>query len=175
MRLFGVGTDIIRVKRLKKSLKKKLFLSRIYSEKEVIKCKRTKNSLNCFAKRYAAKEAFAKALGTGIAKGLKFNEIIIQNEKNGKPFIKLIDATKKSVDMLQAVGIPDPEDRINEYPSTSIIVNACNEILVDHFLQKKIPFLSIIKFKMFEFRCHKAELFGILAAYFKLKSFYRID
>ena len=45
--------------------------------------KNLKNKLNCFAKRYAAKEAFAKALETGIAKGLKFNEIIIQNEKMG--------------------------------------------------------------------------------------------
>ena len=97
MRLFGVGTDIIRVNRLKKSLKKKLFLSRVFNNEEISKCKRTKKNSNCFAKRFAAKEAFSKALGTGISKGINFNEIIVLNEKSGKPYIKLINKTKKIV------------------------------------------------------------------------------
>ena len=98
MKLFGVGTDIIRVNRLKKSLKKKLFLSRVFNQEEIIKCKRTKKNLNCFAKRFAAKEAFSKALGTGISKGINFNEIVVLNEKSGKPYIKLINNTKKIVE-----------------------------------------------------------------------------
>ena len=98
MKLFGVGTDIILVNRLKKSLKKKLFLSRIFNEEEIIKCKRTKKDSNCFAKRFAAKEAFSKALGTGISKGINFNEIVVLNEKSGKPYIKLINKTKKIVE-----------------------------------------------------------------------------
>ena len=98
MKLFGVGTDIIQVNRLKKSLKKKLFLSRIFNEEEIIKCKRTKKNSNCFAKRFAAKEAFSKALGTGISKGISFNEIVVLNEKSGKPYIKLINKTKKIVE-----------------------------------------------------------------------------
>ena len=53
---------------------------------------------NCFAKRFAAKEAFSKALGTGISKGINFNQIIVLNEKNGNPFIKLINNTKKNVE-----------------------------------------------------------------------------
>ena len=97
MKIFGVGTDIIRVNRLKKSLKKKLFLSRIFNEEEIIKCIRTKKNSNCFAKRFAAKEAFSKALGTGISKGINFNEIIVLNEKSGKPYIKLKNKTKKIV------------------------------------------------------------------------------
>ena len=98
MKLFGVGTDIIQVNRLKKSLKKKFFLSRIFSDEEIIKCKKTKINSNCFAKRFAAKEAFSKALGTGISKGISFNEIIVLNEKSGKPYIKLINKTKKIVE-----------------------------------------------------------------------------
>ena len=98
MKLFGVGTDIIQVKRLKKSLNKKPFLSRIYSKEEILKCKRSKVNSNCFAKRFAAKEAFSKALGTGISKGISFNEIIVLNEKSGKPYIKLINKTKKIVE-----------------------------------------------------------------------------
>ncbi len=98
MKLFGVGTDIIQVNRLKKSLNKKPFLSRIYSKEEILKCKRSKVNSNCFAKRFAAKEAFSKALGTGISKGISFNEIIVLNEKSGKPYIKLINKTKKIVE-----------------------------------------------------------------------------
>ena len=98
MKLFGVGTDIVGVKRIKKSLKKKQFLSRIFNKEEIIKCKRIKKKLNCFAKRFAAKEAFSKALGTGISKGINFNEIIVLNEKSGKPYIKLINNTKKIVE-----------------------------------------------------------------------------
>ena len=98
MKLFGIGTDIIRVNRLKKSLKKKIFESRIFSKEEITKCKRTKRNSNCFSKRFAAKEAFSKALGTGISKGINFNEIIVLNEKSGKPYIKLINKTKKIVE-----------------------------------------------------------------------------
>ena len=98
MKLFGVGTDIIQVNRLKKSLNKKPFLSRIYSKEEILKCKRSKVNSNCFAKRFAAKEAFSKALGTGISKGISFNEIVVLNEKSGKPYIKLTDKTKKVVE-----------------------------------------------------------------------------
>ena len=98
MKLFGVGTDIIQVNRLKKSLNKKPFLARIYSKEEILKCKRSKVNSNCFAKRFAAKEAFSKALGTGISKGISFNEIVVLNEKSGKPYIKLINKTKKIVE-----------------------------------------------------------------------------
>ena len=52
---------------------------------------------DCFAKKFAAKEAFSKALGTGISGGISFNEIVILNTKSGKPFIKLLGKTKKIV------------------------------------------------------------------------------
>ncbi len=100
MKLFGIGTDIVKISRINKSIKKKAFISKLFSQNEISKCKKTKNSSNCFAKRFAAKEAFSKALGTGITKNIKFNEIIILNEKNGKPFIRLIEKTKKNVEKL---------------------------------------------------------------------------
>ena len=97
MKIYGIGTDIVSVGRIKESLKKKKFLKRIFNKEEVAKCSKLINSNNCYAKRFAAKEAFAKALGTGIAYGINFNEIKILNEKNGKPFIKLIGNTKKII------------------------------------------------------------------------------
>ena len=60
-----------------------------------MKCKKTKNSINCYAKRFAAKEAFSKALGTGISDGINFNEIIVLNKNSGKPYINIIGQTKK--------------------------------------------------------------------------------
>ena len=95
MNIFGIGTDIVSVERIKKSLKNKDFIARVFNEKEILKCKKVYNSTNCYAKRFAAKEAFSKALGTGISNGISFNEIVILNNKTGKPFINIIGKTKK--------------------------------------------------------------------------------
>ena len=95
MSIFGIGTDIISIVRIKNSLKNRNFIQRIFNKKEILKCKKTKNSFSCFAKRFAAKEAFSKALGTGISNGINFNEIVILNKKSGKPYITVIGQTKK--------------------------------------------------------------------------------
>jgi|TARA_B100001093_G_C26675123_1_gene947908 holo-[acyl-carrier protein] synthase len=95
MNIFGIGTDIVSVDRIKNSLKNKNFINRIFNEKEILKCKKIRYSINCYAKRFAAKEAFSKALGTGISNGINFNEIVILNKKSGKPYISLIGHTKK--------------------------------------------------------------------------------
>ena len=95
MNIFGIGTDIVSVDRIKNSLKNKKFISRIFNEKEISKCKKNNNSINCYAKRFAAKEAFSKALGTGISNGINFNEIVVLNKKSGKPYISIIGQTKK--------------------------------------------------------------------------------
>ena len=97
MNFFGIGTDIVSIQRINKSLKNKNFLKRVFNEKEILKCKKTNRTSNCFAKRFAAKEAFSKALGTGIAKGINFNEIIVLNKKSGKPYINFIGQTKKTL------------------------------------------------------------------------------
>ena len=94
MSIYGIGTDIVSIKRIKLSLKKKNFINRIFNEKEILKCKKVYNQYNCFAKRFAAKEAFSKALGTGIS---NFNEIIILNDKSGKPYINLKGVTEKKI------------------------------------------------------------------------------
>ena len=95
MNIFGIGTDIVSIDRIKNSLRNRNFINRIFNEKEILKCKKINNSINCYAKRFAAKEAFSKALGTGISNGINFNEIIILNKKSGKPYINVIGQTKK--------------------------------------------------------------------------------
>tara|TARA_B100001057_G_scaffold457376_1_gene505609 strand:+ start:75 stop:458 length:384 start_codon:yes stop_codon:yes gene_type:complete len=97
MSIYGIGTDIVSIKRIKVSLKNKNFIKRIFNKKEVLKCKKVIKHHNCYAKRFAAKEAFSKALGIGISNGINFNEIIILNKKSGKPFISLKGETKKRI------------------------------------------------------------------------------
>ena len=91
MKIFGLGTDIVNVKRLEKILKKKnkAFKTRIFSKNEILYCDKKNNPYPFYAKRYAAKEAFSKALGTGIRKGINFKDIEISNNNHGKPYINL--------------------------------------------------------------------------------------
>ena len=97
MKIYGIGTDIVSIERIKKSLKNKRFVSRVFNLREILKCKKIKNCNQCFAKRFAAKEAFSKALGTGISKGINLNEIIVQNNISGKPYLLLEGNTKKVI------------------------------------------------------------------------------
>ena len=97
MKIYGIGNDITSINRIKKSIKNKNFINRLFSKNEIIKCDKLLNRANCYAKRFAAKEAFSKAIGTGISKGISFNEIIVYNIKSGKPYIKLLGKTKKVV------------------------------------------------------------------------------
>lgn len=95
MSIIGIGTDIIEISRIKKALKNnQRFLKRVFTKKEIQNCKKKINIFNCYAKRFAAKEAFSKASGLGISKGLKFNEIEIVNNRLGKPMFNLIGETK---------------------------------------------------------------------------------
>ena len=86
MRIVGIGVDIIENKRIKNSLKKLKFKKRIYSTKELAQSSLSKNKVSYFSKRFAAKEAFAKALGTGFRYNLNFKDIEILNDKIGKPY-----------------------------------------------------------------------------------------
>ena len=99
--IFGVGTDIVNISRIKTLLNKnKKNINRIFSIKEVKYCESQSNKIASYSKRFAAKEAFAKALGTGISKGISFNEISISNNKDGAPFIELLRKTKSIVNNL---------------------------------------------------------------------------
>ena len=95
MKIFGIGTDIINIKRMEKSIKKNgdNFINKVFSQKEILYCKKKKNPFAFYAKRFAAKEALSKALGTGIRKGIKFKNIEITNDDFGKPSIELKGTT----------------------------------------------------------------------------------
>ena len=62
MKIYGIGTDIINVNRIKKSLKNNIFINRIFNKKEIIKCSKQKNKASCYAKRFAAKKKLFQKL-----------------------------------------------------------------------------------------------------------------
>ena len=85
MKILGIGVDIIKNERIRKLIKSNKFKSRIYSTKELKLSKNTKDKIAFFSKRFAAKEAFSKALGTGFSSNLNFKDIEIINDKKGMP------------------------------------------------------------------------------------------
>ena len=99
--IIGIGIDLISNDRIKKIIKKfdQNFKEKIFSINELNDFenryknqeKLNQNAINFFAKRFASKEAFSKALGTGIGRGIDFNDIEISNDKLGKPFIKILN------------------------------------------------------------------------------------
>ena len=98
MKIIGIGSDIIAINRVKKALKKsKSFTTKIFSANEIKYCNNKKNIYASYAKKFAAKEAFSKALGTGISKGISFKEVEILNNKSGKPYVALIGQSLSAV------------------------------------------------------------------------------
>ena len=97
MKIYGIGTDITNTQRISKSIKNKKFLKKLFNNIKIIKCEKQINKTNCYAKRFAAKEAFSKALGTGISGGINLKEIIVENTSSGKPKIRLLGKTKDKV------------------------------------------------------------------------------
>ena len=92
--IIGNGVDIIENKRISKALKIKGFKQRLFSSREIDISKKYKNKISYFAKRFAAKEAFVKSIGTGFRNNINFNDIEVFNTKNGKPKIKISDKVK---------------------------------------------------------------------------------
>jgi holo-[acyl-carrier protein] synthase len=86
MKILGIGVDIIQNSRIKRLIIKKSFINRSFGKQEIKLSKKEKNKVNYFAKRFAAKESFAKSLGTGFRENLNFKDIEILNDKLGKPY-----------------------------------------------------------------------------------------
>ena len=97
MKILGIGVDVIKNKRIQNLINKKSFINRTFGKNEVMLSKKSSNKTNYFAKRFAAKEAFAKSLGTGISGGLSFKEIEIKSNKLGKPTLQVVGKSLKVV------------------------------------------------------------------------------
>jgi holo-[acyl-carrier protein] synthase len=85
--VLGLGSDLIEIARIEASIARygKRFVERIFTAEEIAYCQRKRNAAESFAARFAAKEAGAKALGTGISHGIAWSEIEVRREPSGKP------------------------------------------------------------------------------------------
>ncbi len=95
MNIIGNGVDIVNNLRIKNSIKNKEFINRVFTLNEINNSKKLTNKINYFAKRFAAKEAFVKALGEGFRNNINFNDIEITNDNKGKPIINISNNIKK--------------------------------------------------------------------------------
>ena len=86
MKILGIGVDVVDNKRIRNLINNRSFINRTFGTKEVNFAKKNSNKTNYYAKRFAAKEAFAKSLGTGFRSNLNFKDIQILNDKIGKPY-----------------------------------------------------------------------------------------
>ena len=91
MSVLGTGIDIVENYRVKKLIlnKKSSFENKVFTNNEIAYCKKKLNISNCYSKRFAAKEAFVKALGTGFRKNINFKDIEILNNGYGKPWLSI--------------------------------------------------------------------------------------
>ena len=95
--ILGNGVDIVDNLRIKKAIKNQRFINRIFSKDEIKNSKKMNNKIQFYAKRFAAKEAFLKAIGTGISKGLILRDISVKNNKDGKPMLVINKKIKQYI------------------------------------------------------------------------------
>ncbi len=93
--IIGLGTDIAEVARIAKSIENSAFRDKIFSKTEITYCETKTNKAENYAARFAAKEAFFKALGTGWRGMMAFNEVEVVNDELGKPTLNLLGEAGK--------------------------------------------------------------------------------
>tara|TARA_Y100000590_G_scaffold440236_1_gene565378 strand:- start:487 stop:876 length:390 start_codon:yes stop_codon:yes gene_type:complete len=100
MNIYGIGTDIVNVNRIRTVVKKnnQAFKKRIYTNFEIKTCEKRKNKIECFAKRFAAKEALFKAIG--VKNKLDFKDVEIVNNLSGTPKFKIKGTSLKNLNKL---------------------------------------------------------------------------
>lgn len=105
--LIGTGVDLIEVERIAHSIERfgDRFLRRVYTDHEIAYCRRKRVSAESFAARFAAKEAGAKALGTGISRGVTWNEFQVTRNPGGRPILELRGRAEQMAKELGVRGI----------------------------------------------------------------------
>ncbi|MBF0445320.1 MAG: holo-ACP synthase [Magnetococcales bacterium] len=101
--IIGIGTDLVKIERLQKSIDRfgQRFIDKVFSPIEHDYCLNRSDIASCLAKRFAAKEAFVKALGTGMREGIWFRDVTISNNSYGSPSISLSGQAAKRLESIE--------------------------------------------------------------------------
>ncbi len=104
--IIGIGSDLVDIRRIEKSIERfgEKFTGRCFTDEEQARSNGRKDMAASYAKRFAAKEAMSKALGTGIAEGVFWREIGVINLPNGKPGLELTGGAAKFLERLVPAG-----------------------------------------------------------------------
>ncbi|UCH53132.1 MAG: holo-ACP synthase [Pseudomonadota bacterium] len=114
--IFGIGTDIVRVARMAKDLERfgDRFAERILTDSELAEFRATERRAHFLAKRFAAKEAAAKAMGTGFSQGIHLRQVGVAHDTRGKPLLEFSGAAREFLEQhgirVTHVSLADEED-----------------------------------------------------------------
>lgn len=103
--IIGIGIDLIEIEKIAKDLHSEVYLRKVFTEAEIALCKTSVNSAERFAGRFAAKEAFMKAIGRGIRQGVWFTQIEVLNHESGQPYVQVSGAAEVRLRELGAMNI----------------------------------------------------------------------
>jgi holo-[acyl-carrier protein] synthase len=124
--ILGIGTDLVDIRRIEQTLARhgERFINRIYTDVERAKAERRANRIDTYAKRFAAKEACAKALGTGFRNGVFFRDMGVVNLPSGKPTLRLTGGALKRLQAITPAGYEAQIDLAltDEYPLAQAFV-----------------------------------------------------
>jgi holo-[acyl-carrier protein] synthase len=100
----GIGVDIVKVDRIEQAVERwgNRFLKRIFTAAEIERCQQRARPAQCLALRFAAKEAFAKALGLGMRQGLRWRDIEVVHDHLGKPDLLLHNQAQRLLEAVEA-------------------------------------------------------------------------
>jgi holo-[acyl-carrier protein] synthase len=124
--ILGIGTDLVDIRRIEQTIARHgdRFINRIYTEAERARAERRANRIDTYAKRFAAKEACAKALGTGFRRGVFFRDMGVVNLPSGKPTLRLTGGALKRLEAITPAGWEAQIDLAltDEYPLAQAFV-----------------------------------------------------
>ncbi|MEQ8321621.1 MAG: holo-ACP synthase [Rhodospirillales bacterium] len=124
--IIGIGTDLCDIRRIERTLARfgDRFIERLYDDYEIRKAMRRQNPASSFAQSFAAKEACAKALGTGFRQGVFWRDMVVQNLPTGQPVMLLKGGAKERLDKLTPAGMTAKVDvsQTDEYPMAHAMV-----------------------------------------------------
>ncbi|NQV83188.1 MAG: holo-ACP synthase [Rhodospirillales bacterium] len=124
--IIGVGTDLCDIRRIERTLERfgQRFVERLYDETEQTKANRRPNPAASYAQSFAAKEACAKALGTGFRQGVFWRDLVVANHPSGQPYMVLSGGAKARLDSLVPDGMSARIDisQTDEYPMAQAVV-----------------------------------------------------
>ena len=125
--IYGIGTDIIEVSRIKAVMEKDIgFRDKIFTEGEIAYCEKMRHKEQNYAARFSAKEAFLKAIGTGWRFGIRFADIDVYHDELGKPHIRLYGKADELVKKEGITGMHVSLSHVKEMATAVVILEVAS-------------------------------------------------